>query len=260
MGLRSKRIMEVPLYAAFNLCAPRPIAILTTVHRFGHEREVNAAPMSTLTLQGKRPPRHKGPFEKAGPPVHLVSITPSRKTYRNLLEVGEAVANFIWPRQADVEAMYVLSDGGYQSGNQKIRASGFTLENSRRLSVPRIAQAMAWIEYKLIRMIPIPESERPIILLRPVAAYCLKGLVDSKTFAYCTENVPAGQLSANICSGRLQEILVAKERTGGRALTPPQHWWYSDRKSTQEPFLTDGSEAGCKTVTATQAGQKGDVK
>jgi len=135
--------------------------------------------------------------------------------------------------------MYVLSDGSFQRGNAKVKASGFSLEDSRRLSVPRIAEAMAWIEYRLIRMIEISESERPIFLLQPIAAYCLKGLVDRKTFAYATENVPLGQLSADICSGRLQEILVAKERTNGRALTPPEHWTYSDRKSTSEPFLTD---------------------
>ena len=240
--------MEVPLYAAFNLCAPRPVAVLTTMHyinREVHDKyfaempglsyraniDYDAAPMSTLTLQGKRPSRHTGPFESAGPPVHIVSITGTRKTYRNLLETKEAVANFIWPKQEDVEKMYVLSDGSYKLGNTKIKDSRFSLEDSYKLSVPRIAEAMSWIEYKLIRMIDIPESERPIFLLEPVAAYCLEGLVDSKTYAYMTENVPIGQLSANICSGRIREIIIAKRRTNGAGLTPPQHWEYSDRKS-----------------------------
>jgi len=240
--------MEVPLYASFNLCAPRPIAVLTTIHPMNSNApdeyfasmpglsykpnlDYDAAPMSTLTLQGKRPRNHKGPFEKAGPPVHLVSITGTRKTYRNLIETGETVANFLWPRQEDVEGMYVLSNGSYKRGNAKIKDSGFTLEDSCKLSVPRIAEAMSWIEYKLIRVIDIPESERPIFLLEPVAAYCLEGLVNPKTYAYDTEIVPIGQLSANICSGRIQEILFAKKRTGGKRFTPPQHWKYSDGKS-----------------------------
>lgn len=256
MKPESKKLFTVPLYAAFNLCAPRPIAVLTTTHRLRRGRydrhfanmpglsyqadiDYDAAPMSTLTLQGKRPSGHTGPFENGGPPVHVVSITATRKTYRNLLETGEAVANFLWPRQEDVERMYVLADGNYHRGNVKIKDSGFSLEDSVELSIPRIAEAMSWIEYKLIRMIEIPESERPIFLLKPVAAYCLEGLVDPITYAYTTENVPIGQLSANICSGSLREIFVARERTNGAALTPVQHWIYSDRKSTSEPFLTD---------------------
>lgn len=247
MKLKEEKIMEVKLYAAFNLCAPRPIAVLTTMHYIGAgardeyfagmgfsynpDFDYDAAPMSTLTLQGKRPQNHTGPFEDAGPPVHLVSITDTRKTYRNLLETKETVANFLWPRQKDVEMMYVLSDGKYKSGNPKIRDSGFTLTDSQKVKVPRIREAMSWIEYKLIRMIEVPESERPIFLLEPVAAYSLEGLVDPKTYDYMTENVPIGQLSANICSGKIQEILFAKERTGGRKFTPPEHWAYSDEKS-----------------------------
>jgi flavin reductase (DIM6/NTAB) family NADH-FMN oxidoreductase RutF len=247
MNLDKKKFMNVPLYAAFNLCAPRPIAVLTTKHNiadgvndehfarmpgfsYNSNFDYDAAPMSTLTLQGKRPPMHTGPFENAGPPVHLVSITGTRKTYRNLVETGEAVANFIWPRQQDVEMMYVLSAGRYKSGSLKIKDSGFLLEDAQKVSTPRIAQAMSWIEYKLIRVVEIPESERPIFLLQPVAAYSLEGLVDPNTFAYRTEDVPIGQLSANICSGRMQEILFAKKETGGRKFTPPQHWAYSDGK------------------------------
>ncbi len=249
MKPKPKQLLEVPLYASFNLCAPRPIAVLTTIHWMEHgvrneyfsarrglsynpRVDYDAAPMSTLTLQGKRPPGHTGPFENAGSPVHLVSITGTRKTYRNLLETGEAVANFLWPRQRDVDGMYVLSDGSYELGNNKIRDSGFTLEDSFKLSVPRIAEAMSWIEYKLIRMIDIPESERPIFLLEPVAAYCLEGLVNPKTFAYNTQVVPIGQLSANICSGKIQETIIAKKRKKRTALTPSQHWKYSDGKTT----------------------------
>lgn len=246
MKPKTKKIIEVPLYAAFNLCAPRPIAVLTTTcynskgiyddyfatmpgfSGYSPYNDYDAAPMSTLTLQGKRPRGHKGPFEKAGAPVHLVSITPSRKTYRNLLETRYAIANFIKPNQEDVEAMYVLSDGSYKQGNAKIKDSGFTLEDSKKLSVPRIAEAMAWIEYELLRMVDLPESERPIFLLKPVAAYSLESLVDPKTYAYNTETVPIGQLSANICSGKIQEKFVAGKRTTGKEFTPPEHWAYSD--------------------------------
>ena len=245
-----EKIIEIPLYAAFNLCAPRPIAVLTTMHytklsaycihrakqKMGVKSapidydgiDYDAAPMSTLTLQGKRPRNHKGPFEKGGPPVHVVSITGTRKTYRNLLDIKETVANFLWPRQGDADRMYVLSNGSYDNGNAKIKDSGLTLEPSMKVSVPRIAEAMAWIEYKLIRKIDIPESERPIFLLEPVAAYCLEGLVDPKTYAYNTENVPLGQLSANICSGGLNGIIIAKRGSDRKGFTPPEHWAYSD--------------------------------
>lgn len=246
-----EKIMEVPLYAAFNLCAPRPVAVLTTMHHmangvrdeyfarmpgFSYDRgfDYDAAPMSTLTLQGKRPPKHTGPFENAGSPVHLVSITGTRKTYRNLLETKEAVANFIWPMQEDVEKMYVLSDGSYESGNAKVRDSGFTLMDSQKVKVPIIREAMAWIEYKLLRMIDVPESERPIFLLEPVAAYCLEGLVDPRTYTYMTGNVPVGQLGANIFSGKMQASIIAKRRTKGNKFTLPQHWKYSDGKPVYE--------------------------
>jgi len=254
--MADKQLFSVPIHAAFNLCAPRPIAVLTTMHRLiepaysqyfarmpglGYQAgaDYDAAPMSTLTLQGKREAGFSRAFAESSFAVHLVSITATRKTYRNLLETGEAVANFLWPRQEDAERMYVLSDGGYKQGNAKIKASGFTLEDSIKLKVPRIVEAMAWIEYQLIRMIEIPESERPIFLLYPVAAYCLEGLVDPKTFAYCTPDVPLGQLSANICSGQLQKIMPARRRTKGRVLTPTEHWTYSDRNSLEEPFLAD---------------------
>jgi len=254
--MKLKRFTTVPIHAAFNLCAPRPIAVLTTVRHLAHESydpyfaampglsyradiDYDAAPMSTLTLQGKREAGYVGPFDNSEYAVHLVSITAPRKTYSNLLETGETVANFLYPRQEDAERMYVLSDGGFRSTSDKVKASGFTLQDSFKVSVPRIVEAMAWIEYRLIRMIEIPESERPIFLLQPVAAYCLEGLVNPKTFAYCTPDVPLGQLNANICSGRLQEIIVAKERTKGRALTPCEHWAYSDRGSLEEPFLAE---------------------
>ncbi|MDD5163000.1 MAG: flavin reductase [Candidatus ainarchaeum sp.] len=243
---KKEKIMSVPLYAAFNLCAPRPVAVLTTIRKglgihdeyfarmpgfsYNPDFDYDAAPMSTLTLQGKRPPKHTGPFESAGPPVHLVSVTGTRKTYAGLLETGEAVANFLWPKQKDVEKMYVLSDGSYNSGNKKIKDSGFTLQDSQKLNVPIIREAMSWIEYKLIRMVEVPESERPIFLLEPVAAYSLEGLVDSKTYTYVTKNVPVGQLGANIFSGKMQNSIVAKRRTQGMKFTLPQHWEYSDKK------------------------------
>lgn len=239
--------MEVPLWASFNLIAPRPVAVLTTIHNKGSgvpneyfarmpgfsynpDFDYDAAPVSTLTLQGKRPADHTGPFEDAGAPVHLVSISPSRKTYRYLLETGETVANFIWPSQKDVEKMYVLSDGKYDEGNPKIFASGFTLEDALKVSVPIIHEAMSWIEYKLIRMIEVPESERPIFLLQPVAAYSIKGLVNPRTFAYCTENAPLGHLGANSFSARMWDRFFATKRTGGQQWTLPQHWVYSDGK------------------------------
>lgn len=231
----SAKIIEVLLTAAFNLIAPRPVAVLTTVHRiaegaadeyfagmpglsYDSRFDYDAAPMSTLTLLGKTPP------------IHTVSISPSRKSYRNLLETRQTVANFLWPTLEDAEKMYVLSDGSYHSGNAKIKNSGFTLEDSLKLKVPRIREAMAWIEYELIRMIEIPETERPIFLLKPVAAYTLDGVVDPRTFAFCTLDVPMGHLGANVFSGGMHQRIVANRRTGGREFTLQEHWDYSTTK------------------------------
>ncbi len=77
-------------------------------------------------------------------------------------------------------------------------------------------------------MIEIPESERPIFLLEPVDAYSLEGIVDPRTFTYCTAQVPAGQLGANIFSGTMDGPIVAGGKTQGKAFTPPEHWRYSD--------------------------------
>ncbi|RJR31153.1 hypothetical protein C4569_02895 [Candidatus Parcubacteria bacterium] len=253
-----KNLVDVPLHKSFHLF-PRPIAVLTTIHLTGtrcqgeyfckmpgltyrSDVDYDGAPMSTLTLQGKRPPNHSGPFEKAGPPVHLVSISPSRKTYRNLIETGETVANFFPPTQESAEMMYILSDGRYKEGNDKIKASGVTLENSKLLNTPRIAEAMAWVEYRLIRVIPVPKSERPIFLLRPVTAYCREGFIDKRTHAYCTPFVPLGQICSNICTGSTK-IIVAGKVTKGKGLSSEEHWRYSDRKS-EEPFLDENIGKG----------------
>ncbi len=233
-------VVDVPLTASFNLIAPRPVAILSTMRHgddvvpeqaflnmkgFSYDRraDYDAAPMSTLTLLSKRPP------------VHTIAITRSRKSYANIVATGEAVANFFLTTQEYVERLYLLSDGNYRTGNAKLRDSGLLLQDSRMLKVPILCEAAAWIEYKLVQIIDVPGSERPIIILKPIASYSREAVLDSRVFVYRNAtDYPMGHLGSNVFSGGAEGRYVARHMSRGKELTLEQHWDYSDGK----PFLS----------------------
>lgn len=112
-----------------GLIVPRPIALVCTLSESGI---VNAAPFSFFNCVGSDPP--------------LVVFAPgsnSPHTPANIRASGEFVVNLV---DEAIAAQMNICAVDFPEGLSEIEMSGFTLEESRQVRVPRIAQSPASLE------------------------------------------------------------------------------------------------------------------
>ncbi len=126
--------------------APRPIAIASTVDREGN---VNLSPFSFFNCFGSNPP------VLIFSPARRVRDNSSKHTLENVLETGEVVINI--GNYAMVEQMSLASTE-YDKGVNEFTKAGLTPVASTLVKPPRVAEAPAAFECKVLEVKPIGEG------------------------------------------------------------------------------------------------------
>jgi flavin reductase (DIM6/NTAB) family NADH-FMN oxidoreductase RutF len=81
------------------------------------------------------------------PPMLMISLAPVRHTYKNIIHSKEFVVNILGRRYID---QLLQCAAKYQEGVNKIRQAGLSSHISKLVAPPRIGEAAAWIECKVI--------------------------------------------------------------------------------------------------------------
>lgn len=117
---------------AYQLLSPRPILLITTLNS---KRAANAAPVSFTTPVS------------FSPPIVMISLAPVRHSYRNILETKEFVINILSRECLDQVLRCAVP---YQEGVNKLQQAGLKWYSSKIVNPPRVKEAKAWIECKLL--------------------------------------------------------------------------------------------------------------
>jgi flavin reductase (DIM6/NTAB) family NADH-FMN oxidoreductase RutF len=131
--------------ALIGVVTPRPIAWATTVDEQGR---VNLAPFSFFNAFG------------SNPPVVVFSPTLRRDrtdkdTLRNVRATGEFVLNAVVESLAEAVN---LSAKELPPGESEVELTGLTLSPSLKVRPPRIAEAPAHLECKVLQIVPVGDG------------------------------------------------------------------------------------------------------
>jgi flavin reductase (DIM6/NTAB) family NADH-FMN oxidoreductase RutF len=145
-----------------GLCAPRPIAWVTTVDALGR---LNAAPFSAYN------------YLSIDPPIVGIGVAPGahgiKDTARGAQDAGEFVVNVVTEDLAEKMNVCAID---FPAGTCELEQAGLTTAPSAVVSVPRIAEAHAALECKVHQIIDVGPSK--IILGRVVAMYVEDRFID----------------------------------------------------------------------------------
>ncbi len=148
--MKTIRPGDVPVPAMHQLLlgtvSPRPIAFASTVDKDGN---VNLSPFSFFNVFSANPP--------------ILVFSPSRRgtnnttkdTYNNVLEVPEVTINVV--NYAMVQQMSLASTE-YPTGVNEFLKSGFTPVESELVKPPRVGEAPAAFECKVIEVKPLGDK------------------------------------------------------------------------------------------------------
>ncbi|MEM5843975.1 MAG: flavin reductase family protein [Candidatus Aenigmatarchaeota archaeon] len=124
--------MKYPLEKAYRLISPRLVILVTTVNS---KQGVNAAPISFCS-----------PISFS-PPIVMISLTPEIRTHKNIQETKEFVINILSKQYAD---QVLRCAARYPEGVNKLEVVGLKKFSSILVKPPRVKEAFAWLECKLI--------------------------------------------------------------------------------------------------------------
>lgn len=190
--------MEYDIKFSSNLIRPLPVFLVTTYsHKFGP----NAAPMSAFTFQSYDPPRQ------------TIAVHPKRDTYKNIIETGELVANIPIGDEENIDKLWICARGAYQRGINEITQAGLTPIESKFVKAPRIKESLASIEYQVVDVWQLDrtKSERPVILLKPLAATVKDDIIDPISLRYKPAAKIPIHLSGNLFRVNEKIIIAGKE-------------------------------------------------
>ncbi|MFA5027143.1 MAG: flavin reductase family protein [Candidatus Methylomirabilota bacterium] len=163
-----------------GLVYPRPIALVSTVNANG---VVNAAPVSFFNAVADEPP--------------LVMLSFNRRndgqvkdTVKNIRRTGEFVVNLV--DEAIANAM-LLCGQELPETESEFAAAGFTPVPSIAVAPPRVREAPASLECRLLRRIELGPA-REIMLGEVLHAHVREGLVDPATWRVSESYRPIGRL------------------------------------------------------------------
>lgn len=120
------------LEKTWQIIAPRPIAVLTTLNS---KKAIDACVVSFLSPVS---------FD---PGILMVALAPIRHTYKNITETKEFVVNILGKEYLD---QILRCARRYQEGVNKLQQSGLKWYSSEFVKPPRIKEAKAWIECKFL--------------------------------------------------------------------------------------------------------------
>jgi flavin reductase (DIM6/NTAB) family NADH-FMN oxidoreductase RutF len=129
--------MRIELSKSHRLLSPRTVTLITSKNKEGG---INAAPVDFVSPAS------------FSPPVLMVSLMPTRRTYKNILESGEFVVNILSKIHAD---QVLKCAARFPEGTNKLKAVGLHTYSSEKIRVPRIKEAKIWLECKVLEKIKI---------------------------------------------------------------------------------------------------------
>ena len=124
--------MRINSKNSYKLISPRIAVVITTLNSTG---EPNACVVSFIS-----------PVSMS-PPLLMLSLAPVRHTYKNIINTGEFVINILSKRYID---QLLRCAAKYQEGVNKIQQAGLHCYTSKLVSPPRIREASAWLECRVI--------------------------------------------------------------------------------------------------------------
>jgi flavin reductase (DIM6/NTAB) family NADH-FMN oxidoreductase RutF len=110
----------------------RPVVVVSTISKEGKS---NAAPFS-----------FNSPISFS-PPIFAIFSNPTHDTWRNIEENGEFVVNIVGEEFGPL--MHIL-ERDFPYGVSEIKEAGLTEISSKRVRPPRIKEAYAWLECRMI--------------------------------------------------------------------------------------------------------------
>ncbi len=121
-----------------GLVVPRPVGWLSTVSKEGVN---NLAPFSFFNAVND------------DPPVFIVSISDRddgspKDTVKNVLETGEFVVNIL---SEDLLGKMVITGSDFPPEVDEFKEAGLTPDPSLKIKAPRVREAKAWFECKLLK-------------------------------------------------------------------------------------------------------------
>lgn len=123
--------MRIELNKFYNSLSPRLVTLITTVNSL---KGVNAAPMDFVSPVSM------------DPPVVMISLKYTRRTYENIREKREFVINVLSRRYVD-EVLRCAAN--YPPGINKLEQVGLHTYSSVIVKPPRVKEADIWMECKL---------------------------------------------------------------------------------------------------------------
>jgi flavin reductase (DIM6/NTAB) family NADH-FMN oxidoreductase RutF len=150
--------------------APRPIAFASTVDGQGR---VNLSPYSFFNAFGSNPPT------LVFSPNRRVRDNTPKHTYQNVLEVDEVVINVVDYKM--VEQMS-LASCEYERGVNEFVKAGFTSVASTLVRPPRVAEAPAAFECKVLRVIEMGDQGGApnLVICRVLLAHFHEHILDEQ--------------------------------------------------------------------------------
>jgi flavin reductase (DIM6/NTAB) family NADH-FMN oxidoreductase RutF len=156
---------SVPYKLLVGLVAPRPIALITSMDEHGR---LNAAPFSAYN------------YLCVDPPILAVGVTNRpdemyvpKDTARNIRRTGEFVVNVV---TEDISEKMNICAVDFPEGVNELEAAGLTTASSKKIKVPRIAEAHAAFECREHTTIEIGRSR--IILGLVISVFVEDQFVD----------------------------------------------------------------------------------
>ena len=158
---------------------PRPIALVTTIGQEG----VNAAPFSFFNALGSPPPMLAFSVGGRG--------GKAKDTVANLREVPEFVVHVV--SYAIREQMNVCGIE-YPRGVDELAQAGFTAVPSRKVRPPRIAEAPAAFECRVMKIVEVGEGPHHLVIGEVVHFHFRDGIVNERHHVDIAALDPIGRL------------------------------------------------------------------
>jgi flavin reductase (DIM6/NTAB) family NADH-FMN oxidoreductase RutF len=179
---------------------PRPIALVTTLGKSGP----NAAPFSFFNTLG------------APPPMVMFSAghgeSGAKDTVANIMENQEFVVHIVGH---DIREKMNVCAIAFPYGVNEIEKAGFTALPSRRIKVPRLAEAPIAMECRLMKRVEVGAKPYHVVIGEVVYFHFREGTVNDKYHVDVSAVDPIGRLAGKSGYTRVTDSFDMPRLRGG---------------------------------------------
>lgn len=147
--------VNIPLNKAYRLLHPKLTVVITSRHEYGRGNSMTAAWITPVS---------------SSPPLIVVAISPERLTYEYIRSTKEFVVNI-----PSVEMLKDVRYFGSVSGREENKLSKVKVKEGRKVNVPVLADASAWLECKVIN--EVKAGDHILFIAEVIDAYAKEGVV-----------------------------------------------------------------------------------